>query len=61
MRTDKGKHGAQKLAAGIFTAVMVRDNLTLNVIQLLHPSPAISAWQAQGGVLGTAVPARSAP
>ena len=23
MRTDKGKHGAQKLAAGIFTAVMV--------------------------------------
>jgi hypothetical protein len=49
------------VCAEIFTAVMVRDNLTLNVIQLLHPSPAISAWQAQGGVLGTAVPAHPAP
>lgn len=36
------------LAFEIFTAVMVRDNLTLNVIQLIHPVEAIAAWQ--GGV-----------
>ncbi|MBL8574407.1 MAG: DUF2585 family protein [Hyphomicrobiaceae bacterium] len=34
------------LAAEIFTAVMVRDNLTLNVIQLIAPNAAISGWQA---------------
>ncbi|WP_237154033.1 DUF2585 family protein [Oryzibacter oryziterrae] len=49
------------VAAEIFTAVMVRDNLTLNVIQLLVPSPTISAWQAQGGLasapIATAAPA----
>lgn len=33
------------VAFEIFTAVMVRDNLTLNVIQLIHPVPAIAAWQ----------------
>jgi hypothetical protein len=34
------------VAAEMFTGLMVRDNLTLNVVQLIHPSPAISAWQS---------------
>ena len=33
-------------ATEIYTAVMVRDNLTLNVIQLIAPNAAISDWQA---------------
>ncbi|MDK9697772.1 MAG: DUF2585 family protein [Siculibacillus sp.] len=33
------------LAFEIFTAVTIRDNLTLNVIQLVHPVEAIAAWQ----------------
>ena len=28
--------------------VWVRDNLTLNVIMLVHPVPAIKAWQSEG-------------
>jgi Protein of unknown function (DUF2585) len=36
------------VAAEIFTAVMVRDNLTLNIIQLIYPSTTISNWQAGG-------------
>jgi hypothetical protein len=43
---------ALALAAELFTAVMIRDNLTLNVVQLLAPSKAISAWQAEGGLYG---------
>lgn len=41
---------ALALAAELFTAVMIRDNLTLNVIQLIVPSKSISAWQAEGGL-----------
>lgn len=40
------------VAFELFTAVMVRDNLTLNVIQLIHPVPAIAAWQ-QGLAAGS--------
>ena len=34
------------LAFEILTASVVRDNLTLNVIQLVHPIEAIGAWQS---------------
>ena len=39
--------GAVALAISIelFLASMIRDNLTLNVIQLIHPFEAISRWQ----------------
>lgn len=43
---------ALALAAELFTGLMIRDNLTLNVVQLLAPNKAISAWQAEGGVYG---------
>ena len=38
------------LAVGLelFTAYMIRDILTFNVINLLHQFPAIEAWQAGG-------------
>lgn len=50
------------VAAELFTALMVRDNLTLNIIQLLRPSTAISEWQAGAWVNVPAVrPATSAP
>ncbi len=41
---------ALALAAELFTGLMIRDNLTLNVVQLIVPSKAISAWQAEGGL-----------
>lgn len=36
------------VALELFVGVMIHDNLTLNIIQLIHPIPAISAWQARG-------------
>ncbi len=35
-------------AMELFAAYMIRDNLTLNVIQLIYPSGLISRWQAGG-------------
>lgn len=40
------------VAAELFTGLMIRDNLTLNVVQLLVPNKTISAWQAEGGLYG---------
>jgi hypothetical protein len=36
------------MAMELFVGYMIRDNLALNIIQLLFASPAISAWQAGG-------------
>ncbi|HZD89499.1 MAG TPA: DUF2585 domain-containing protein [Pseudolabrys sp.] len=36
------------VALEVFVAAMIHDNLTLNIIQLIHPLPAISHWQAGG-------------
>lgn len=36
------------VAAELFAGVMVRDNLTLNIVQLVHPSAALSRWQSGG-------------
>jgi hypothetical protein len=32
----------------LFVGYMIHDNLTLNIIQLVHPSAAISHWQQLG-------------
>lgn len=36
------------VAIELFLGYMIRDNFTLNVIQLIYPSEAISAWQSGG-------------
>jgi hypothetical protein len=36
------------LAMELFVGFMIHDNLTLNIIQLVHPSGIISLWQAGG-------------
>ncbi len=41
---------ALAVALEIFVVIMIRDNLTLNVINLIHPFPVISQWQAAGGI-----------
>ncbi len=43
---------ALALAAELFTGLMIRDNLALNVVQLIVPNKTISAWQTEGGLLG---------
>ncbi|MBY0226861.1 MAG: DUF2585 domain-containing protein [Hyphomicrobium sp.] len=40
---------ALAVGAELFTGIMIRDNLTLNVIMLLYPVEAIKAWQSAGG------------
>ena len=37
---------ALAISLELFTAYMIHDNLTLNIIQLIHPTGAISQWQA---------------
>lgn len=36
------------VATEVGTALWVRDNLTLNIIMLVHPLDAIKAWQTAG-------------
>jgi hypothetical protein len=37
---------AVAIALELFAVAMIRDNLTLNIIQIIHPTEAISRWQS---------------
>jgi hypothetical protein len=39
---------AAVLAMEVFCLLWVRDNLTLNIIMLIHPIDALKAWQSAG-------------
>ena len=41
------------LVAELALAALIHDNLALNIWQLVHPTKAISDWQASGGYVGS--------
>lgn len=41
---------AAAIALELFALYMIRDNLTLNIINLIHPVQTIADWQMSGGI-----------
>jgi hypothetical protein len=41
------------VAVELALAVLIHDNLTLNIVQLIHPTAWLGAWQASGGLIGS--------